>query len=116
MVPVYCGLSITFVQTVTVFILSLYCAGIINNSVNSLFTYQIYKNWNSFYVPNFTPIYEPTGADPELEELCEGDRFCLFDVAVTGRRDIGLSTLDSSRNVEQIIQQSLPGWGLLTLL
>ena len=83
--------------------------------MNSLFTYQIYKNWSIFYNPNFTPIYEPARPDPELEELCEGDRFCLFDVAVTGRRDIGLSTLDSSRSVDLIIQQSLPGWEMFTL-
>ena len=82
--------------------------------MNSLFTYQIYKNWNSFYDPSFIPIYEPARAGPELEELCEGDHFCLFDVAVTGRRDIGFSTLDSSRNVELIIQQSLPGWEMFT--
>ena len=96
--------------------MSYICAGIINNSANSLFTYRAYENWAIFYNPNFTPIYEPARADPQLEALCEGDRFCLFDVAVTGRGDIGLSTLDSSRNVELIIQQSLPGWGMFSLL
>lgn len=87
------------------------CAGFVNNVNESLFTYRIYESWGIFQNPDFSPINELTNisVDPELERLCGGDRFCLFDVAATGRRDVGISTLENSRNVERIIQLSLPG-------
>ena len=87
------------------------CAGFVNSVSESLFTYRIYESWDIFRNPDFSPITELTNisVDPELERLCGGDQFCLFDVAATGRRDVGISTLENSRNVESIIQLSLPG-------
>ena len=51
-------------------------------------------------------------ANPSLEaeaiEACDNDTFCLYDIATTGRMDIGLSTLDGSRNFDEIVQLSYP--------
>ena len=88
-------------------------AGIIDDPEDSLFTYKPGSNWTIFYDPTFTPTYEPVFSDLDLEaeanELCRGDRFCLFDVAATGRTDIGLATLEGSQNFESIVQLSAPG-------
>ena len=42
-------------------------------------------------------------------ETCGEDVFCLFDVATTGRMDIGLSTLNGSQNFEELVNLSYPG-------
>ena len=42
-------------------------------------------------------------------ETCGGDIFCLFDVAATGRMDIGLSTLNGSQNFDELVKLSYPG-------
>ena len=42
-------------------------------------------------------------------ETCGEDVFCLFDVAATGRMDIGLSTLNGSQNFEELVNLSYPG-------
>ena len=39
-------------------------------------------------------------------EACGGDSFCLFDIAATGRMEVGLSTLAASQELEEI---SRPG-------
>lgn len=41
--------------------------------------------------------------------ICGNDQFCLFDIAATGRTDVGLSTLEGSQNFEMILQLSIPG-------
>ena len=92
---------------------SLYTAGIIDTPVESLFTYQPGESWATYYNPYFVPIYLTQFSDPDLaaqaNELCGTDPFCLFDIAATGRVDIGLSTLQGSQEFEQIVQLSLPG-------
>ena len=51
--------------------------------------------------------------DPILEAeailACNNDTFCLYDIAATGRMDIGLSTLDGSMGFEEILRLSYPG-------
>ena len=42
-------------------------------------------------------------------EACGGDNFCLFDIAATGRMEVGLSTLAASQELEEIIEVSRPG-------
>ena len=42
-------------------------------------------------------------------EACGGDSFCLFDIAATGRMEVGLSTLAASQELEEIIEVSRPG-------
>ena len=88
-------------------------AGIIDDPADSLFTYTPGENWATFYSPDFVPIYTTAFSDPELEAeanaLCEGDPFCLFDVAATRRTDIGLSTLLGSQEFDRIVNLSIPG-------
>lgn len=59
------------------------------------------------------PTFSPTFANPELEAqalvMCEGDSFCLFDVAATGSTEIGLSTLQGDIEFEMIVSISTPG-------
>ena len=88
-------------------------AGIIDSPANSLFTYQPGESWATYYDPYFVPTYLAEFFDPDLaaqaNELCGNDPFCLFDIAATGRVDIGLSTLQGSQEFEEIEEISLPG-------
>ena len=58
-------------------------------------------------------MYEPQFTDANLQmealEVCGDDSFCLFDVAVTERMEVGLSTLAASQELAEIVQVSLPG-------
>ena len=45
--------------------------------------------------------------ESKARELCGEDQFCLFDVAATGRMEIGLSTLKANENVDLVVQLSL---------
>ena len=86
-------------------------AGIVSET-ESLFTYPLRESWHTYYDPNFTPSFAPVFANPSLEaeaiEACDNDTFCLYDIATTGRMDIGLSTLDGSRSFDEIVQLSYP--------
>ena len=85
--------------------------GIVNEN-DSLFTYSFGENWNTYYDRNFIPSYGPVFLNPSLEteaiKACNNDTFCLYDIAVTGRMDIGLSTLDGSRSFDEMVQLSYP--------
>jgi hypothetical protein len=85
---------------------------IISRSEDSIFSYEGSQFWSSFYEPSFTPVFEPTFASVEVEqqakEMCKNDSFCLFDIAATGRVDIGLSTLSGSIEFERIVKLSTP--------
>ena len=66
-----------------------------------------------FYSPEFTPNYSPVFSDPELEAnastICGDDLFCLFDIAATGRIDIGMATLQGGINFNILVELSKPG-------
>ena len=87
--------------------------GIIDSARKSLFFYQPGESWDTFYNPYFIPSYQPTFGDPDIElqarEICGDDEFCLFDVAATGRVDVGVSTLESSDVIEEIYSFLIPG-------
>ena len=93
--------------------LTVLCAGITDDPAESLFTYKPGESWATFYDPFFTPTYEPVFSDPVLETeantICGDDQFCLFDIAATGRIEVGLSTLEGSQNYEMIVNLSRPG-------
>ena len=63
-------------------------------------------SWMDFYDPDFSPAFAPNFTDPDLEAeamtLCDGDPACLFDVAATGRLDIGLSSLIGQEEINII--------------
>ena len=84
---------------------------------NSLFFYQPEESWDTFYDPFFHPSYKPTFTNPELEleanEICGDDVFCLFDIAVTGIKEVGIATRKSSELIEEINTYLIPGNNLL---
>lgn len=43
------------------------------------------------------------------DELCGDDSFCRFDIIVTGRADIAMTTLQGSKRVDLVANLSLPG-------
>jgi len=86
-------------------------SGIITHENNSLAVYI--PRWSYFHDPSFTPTFSPKFSNQTLEEAamlaCNNDTFCLYDIATTGRMDIGLSTLDGSMGFEEILRLSYPG-------
>ena len=88
-------------------------AGIIDQPEDSLFAYRDFEGWSTYYQPQFQPQFEVAFNNSELEqnanEICGDDQFCLFDVATTGRIEIGLATRDSTLRVEEIFELSLEG-------
>ena len=77
-----------------------------------MFSYQPGESWATYYDPYFEPEFKPVfgNADLELEatRLCGDDKFCLFDIVATGSIDLGLSTLQTSQEIEELEQLSLP--------
>ena len=86
--------------------------GIINSSENSLFTYSFNETWRTYYNPSFTPIYEPVFTNTTLEEkaneICGNDEFCKFDIAATGRTEVGEATYNSGQDFERLVNMSKP--------
>lgn len=89
------------------------CPGIVDSARKSLFFYQPEESWDTFYDPFFHPSYKPNFTNPELEleanEICGDDVFCLFDIAVTGIKEVGIATHESSQLIEEINTYSIPG-------
>ena len=79
----------------------------------SIFTYQEGTSFDTFNFPDFIPTFSPTFADPNLEaqalDICDGDSFCLFDIAATGNIAIGSSTLQGGVEFDTIVNISAPG-------
>ena len=100
-------------KLLAVFFFIIFHVGIIDDPAESLFSYGPGEEWRTFYDPDFVPFYEPVFADSNMQmqaiEACGGDSFCLFDIAATGRMEVGLSTLAASQELEEIIEVSQPG-------
>ena len=77
-----------------------------------MFYYKDNKGWSDFYDFGFTPEFSPTFDDPKLEEqakeLCGDVSACLFDVAATGRLDIGMSALSAKEDQKIVQELSVP--------
>ena len=86
--------------------------GIVDSEESSLFSYRTNENWMDFFEPQFPAMFEPSFADSEAESralsICNGDEFCLFDIAATGREDVGMSTQIGGQALEEIIEISAP--------
>ncbi len=82
-------------------------------AADSLFTYLGRSTFTDFFDPLFLPAFETVFTDPALEAqasmICGTDIFCLFDIAATGRTEIGLGTLNGGLEFDQIVQLSSPG-------
>lgn len=91
----------------------LYQTGIISNQEESLFSYGEDESFRTFFMPGFVPTFEPIFPSPTLQQqansICGNDQFCLFDIATTGRTDIGLSTLIGGIELGMITNISQPG-------
>lgn len=90
--------------------------GIIGSAYDSLFTYGANESWSDFYSPKFAPLFEVdfnnSAYSVEDFDVCEGDLFCIFDIAATGNMAIGLTTLSGSQDLEMINNLSAPGLSL----
>ena len=88
-------------------------SGIIDDSSESLFTYKNGEIWATYYSPSFIPVYNASFKDADLEakarEVCGNDIFCLFDIAATGKVELGMSTLQGSQDFERIVELSAQG-------
>ena len=77
-------------------------------------------SWIDFRDPMFIPIFTPTFTDPDLEAqamvLCNDDPACLFDVAATGRLDIGFATRSGSEQLAIIASLTTPGKQILSVI
>ena len=84
-----------------------------DSPLDSLFTYQPGESWITFYDPYFVPVFEPVFSSPQLEQqandLCGDDLECRFDVAATERVDIGEVSVDTGRQIEEILELQIPG-------
>ena len=87
--------------------------GILSSAADSLFYYRGGTSWTDFHDPAFVPTFTPTFSDPALEtqamSLCAGDQACLYDVAVTGRLDIGMTTRGGSEELAMFAALAVPG-------
>ena len=90
--------------------------GIIDSANDSLFSYGANESWSDFYSPDFAPIFEvdfnSSSISVESFDICEGDLFCIFDIAATGNMAIGLTTLSGGQELEMINTLSAPGLSL----
>ena len=77
-----------------------------------MFTYSFTETWRTYYDPSFTPVYEPVFNDATLEEkaneICGNDEFCKFDIAATGRIEIGEATYNGGQDLERLVNMSKP--------
>ena len=91
----------------------MFCTGIIDNETDSLFSYNNGESWATFYRPDYQPLFSLVFASPELEaearEVCQNDTFCLYDIAATGRVELGMTTLRRNQEFEEIAELSAAG-------
>ena len=85
-----------------------------------MFYYKGNKTWSDFYDFGFVPVFSPTFDDPELErqarEMCGDVSACLFDVAATGRLDIGMSALSAEEEKKIVQELSVPSEFIIILI
>ena len=93
-----------------------FCTGIVQRN-KSLFTYHGGKSYESFVDYGFTPVFlDETNLhfsnlrlEREANSVCGKNKECLFDVAVTGKVNIGKATLESLSELEKRRNQSKVG-------
>lgn len=54
-------------------------------------------------------MFNNSELEQSANEVCGDDQFCRFDIATTGRTEIGLATRNSVLHVEEIFELSLEG-------
>ena len=83
-----------------------------DSPLDSLFTYRPGESWVTYYNPFFVPVFQPVFTDPDLMQqantLCGDDLECLFDVAATDTLEIGRSTMDTGREIQEELEFQVP--------
>ena len=86
--------------------------GLIDTPVQSMFSYELGKSWNTYYDPFFSPVYKPvfnnTDLETEATRLCKGDELCMFDAAATGNIEVGVATLQSNMEIRKLLELLVP--------
>ncbi|XP_028418710.1 uncharacterized protein LOC114544215 [Dendronephthya gigantea] len=67
------------------------------------------KKLRHFFTPNFIPVFlDETNTlfssftlEQEARSVCGGNEECLYDIAVTGKKDIGEATLESFNEIQK---------------
>ena len=60
-------------------------------------------------MPIYQPVFSDTSLQQQATEVCGTDLECLFDMAATGRRDIGQVSVEVEQEIEEILQLQVPG-------
>ena len=73
-------------------------AGRVEKASRSLFPRIPQEEWDELNDPSFVPVFQPKFTSSELNAtattVCRGEEECLFDVAASGRLEVGLATLE----------------------
>lgn len=81
--------------------------GIIEDDADSLFAYQTGQDVRDpDYIPQFETTFSNAALEQEAHEICGENALCLYDIAVTGRTDIGQSTLIAAEDYENQVSLS----------
>ena len=80
----------------------------------SLFTYhEPYETFYTFFDPSFFPsvhpYFESTQLEREAGKLCGNDGSCLYDVAATGKLEVGNKTKMTAKKMRELIEVSRQG-------
>ncbi len=83
----------------------------LTNSSNSLFTYFPYQSFSKISDPLFSPVFNPdtSSVSSELNEICNGDQFCLYDGLVTGSLSLPAITRATVDEASRIVELSVKG-------
>lgn len=87
----------------------LLCAhtGRVEKASRSLFPRIPQEQWDELNDPSFVPVFHPRFSTQELNAtattVCSGEEECLFDVAASGRLEVGLATLEFVKEYKKIL-------------
>ena len=57
----------------------------------------------------FGAVFTSLELEEKAKKLCKNDNFCLYDIAATGRVELGMTTLTGSEDFEELVELSAPG-------
>ena len=79
---------------------------------DSLFFYQPGENTSTINKPDFEPTFGMPNISGELrtqiEEQCGGQQECIYDAAVTGNIEIGISSMSRGNEFAQRQAEAIP--------
>ena len=99
--PLYFGLYMNILFSMT---------GMVDEQLESLFTYLPYTSLDSFSNSSYEPLLDPDFEESVLDS-CDGDAFCAFDFAVTGDMSFGQATRAVVMEEGRVLALAEPGEG-----